>query len=51
MNSKRFAGHTRRGRAAVYFLTGLALVSATSALAQDQGAPVAEETETIVVTG
>jgi outer membrane receptor protein involved in Fe transport len=51
MNSKRFAGHTRNGRAAVYLLTGLASGSATSALAQDQSAPVAEETETIVVTG
>ena len=51
MNSKRFAGHTRKGRAAVYLLTGLALASAPSAFAQDQSAAKPEEVEVIVVTG
>ena len=51
MNSKRFAGQARKGRAAVYLLTGLALGSATSAFAQDQGATKAEEVDVIVVTG
>jgi len=51
MNSKRFAGHARKGRAAVYLLSGLALGSATSALAQDPSAPPAEEGDVIVVTG
>ena len=43
MNSKRFAGHARRVRAAVYLLTGLALGSGASVLAQDQSAPEPEE--------
>ncbi|HYJ42570.1 MAG TPA: TonB-dependent receptor [Steroidobacteraceae bacterium] len=51
MNSKRFAGQARKGRAAVYLLTGLALGSATSALAQDPSTPPAEEGDVIVVTG
>ena len=51
MNSNRFAGHARKRRAAVYLLTGLALGSATSALAQDQSAAKAEEVDVIVVTG
>ena len=51
MNSKRFAGHARNGRAAVYLLTGLACGVATSAFAQDQGAQKVEEVDEIVVTG
>jgi iron complex outermembrane recepter protein len=51
MNSNRFAGHARRGRAAVYLLTGLVLGSGSSVLAQDQTAPEAEEGDVIVVTG
>ena len=51
MNSKRLAGFARRGRAAAYLLSGLAFGSATSVLAQDQGAPTPEETDVIVVTG
>ena len=51
MNSNRFAGHARRGHAAVYLLTGLALANATSAPAQAQDPPPTEETDVIVVTG
>src|SRR6186713_150914 len=51
MNSNRLAGIARSGRAAAYLLTGLALGSATSVLAQDQGVPAPEETDVIVVTG
>src|SRR6186713_431670 len=51
MNSNRLAGFARRGRAAAYLLSGLALGSATSVLAQDQGAPTPDETDVIVVTG
>lgn len=51
MNSNRFAGHARGGRAAVYLLTGLALGSGSSVLAQEQNAPEAEEGDVIVVTG
>src|SRR5262245_40903127 len=50
MNSKRFAGHARRERAAVYLLTGLALGYGTTALSQEPTGD-AEEGETIVVTG
>jgi iron complex outermembrane recepter protein len=50
MNSNRFAGHARRGRAAVYLLAGLALGSGTGVLAQES-APEAEEGDVIVVTG
>ena len=50
MNSKRFAGDTRRVRVAVYLLTGLALGSGAGVLAQE---PVQEpeEGDVIVVTG
>ena len=51
MNSNRFTGHARRSRVAVYLLTGLALGSGASAVAQDQGAAPAEEGDVIVVTG
>lgn len=51
MNSKRFAGHARKGRAAVYLLSGLVFGGATSALAQDQGVQKVEEVDEIVVTG
>ena len=50
MNSKRFAGYARRGRAAVYLLAGLALGSGTSVLAQEP-AQEPEEVDDIVVTG
>jgi iron complex outermembrane receptor protein len=50
MNSKRFAGDTRRFRASV-FLTGFALAAGPNAIAQDQNGPQAEEGEVIVVTG
>src|SRR5690349_11148801 len=50
MNSNRLAGYARKGRAAVYLLTGLALGTATSVLAQDQGTPAPEETDVILVT-
>jgi iron complex outermembrane recepter protein len=51
MNSNRFAGHARRGRSAVYLLTGLVLGSGASVFAQEQDAPEAEEGDVIVVTG
>jgi len=51
MNSKRFAGHARKTRAAVYLLTGLAIGSGTGVLAQDQSATEAEEGDVIIVTG
>jgi outer membrane receptor protein involved in Fe transport len=51
MNSKRFAGQARRGRSAVYLLTGLALGSGANAVAQEQGASKVEEVDEVVVTG
>ncbi|HEV7606208.1 MAG TPA: TonB-dependent receptor [Steroidobacteraceae bacterium] len=51
MNSKRFAGHARRGRSAVYLLTGLALGSGANLVAQEQGSPKVEEVDEVVVTG
>ncbi len=50
MNSKRFAGYSRKGRAAAYLLTGLALGWGTSAIAQEP-AQEPEEGDVIVVTG
>jgi len=50
MNSNRFAGQARRGSAAVYLLTGLALGSGASVLAQEP-AQEPEEGDVIVVTG
>ena len=47
MNSNRLAGFARSGRAAAYLLSGLALGSATSVLAQEQGAPTPDETDVI----
>ena len=51
MKSKLFAGHARGVRAAVFLLSGVAMGAGSTAFAQDQSAPKAEEVEVITVTG